>query len=176
MLDRSGLVKPGVIRKTGVNRVPLVAVSTSVVRLLRNTLTSVLSTAAVITAAGCGAAAPAEDPRPRPTSEAPPTSGSTAAPGAGQSQRLTVDQMAASVGCVPEPMVKAADFRQVRCDAPDGKLVLLDFDTAEGQRAWLETAQLYGGVYLVGDRWLLSADTVEYMETLRGQFGGSIER
>jgi hypothetical protein len=90
-------------------------------------------------------------------------------------QALTVDQMAAAVGCVPQPVGKTSDFRQANCTAPKGKLVLLDFDTVEGMRAWLDTALLYGGLYLVGDRWILSADTVEYMETLQSQWGGTIE-
>lgn len=91
------------------------------------------------------------------------------------SKALTVAEMAAALGCKPEPMVKAADFRQVRCVSAKGKLVLLDFDTAEGQRGWLDAAAMYGGIYLVGNRWVLSADTVEYMETLRSQWGGVIE-
>jgi hypothetical protein len=53
--------------------------------------------------------------------------------------------------------------------------VFLDFDTTAGQRAWLDHAQQYGGVYLVGNRWLLSAKSAAYMETLRAKFGGSVE-
>ena len=88
---------------------------------------------------------------------------------------LTVADMAAFVGCVPEPVGKTSDFRQANCAAPKEKLVLLDFDTTEGMRAWLDTATLYGGIYLVGDKWVLSSETVEYMETLRSEFGGTIE-
>ena len=120
--------------------------------------------------AGCGAAESAGDTA-APSTAAPTTTTEVSSP----AKALTVDQMAAALGCVPKPMVKAADFRQVNCVAPKGKLVLLDFDTVEGMRAWLDTAQLYGGIYLVGDRWALSADTVEYMEDLRTEWGGAIE-
>ena len=128
----------------------------------------------VIVAAGCGTSEPdgtasAADATTRPTAT------STTASGPAPVQGLTVDQMATAVGCVPEPTVKAADFRQALCVAPKGKLVLLDFDTAAGMRAWLDTALMYGGLYLVGERWVLSAETVEYMETLQSQWGGTIE-
>jgi hypothetical protein len=119
--------------------------------------------------AGCGAAESTGD------TAAPSTAAPTTTEVSLPAKALTVDQMAATLGCVPKPMVKAADFRQVNCVVPKGKLVLLDFDTVEGMRAWLDTAQLYGGVYLVGDRWALSADTVEYMEDLRTEWGGTIE-
>lgn len=133
-----------------------------------------LATVVVIVTAGCGASDPdgpaaAERTTPRSTATTPTSTSAIPA------KALTVDQMAAFVGCVPQPVGKTSDFRQATCTAPRGKLVLLDFDTAEGQQAWLETALLYGGLYLVGDRWILSADTVEYMETLRTEFGGTIE-
>lgn len=130
-----------------------------------------LATIVTIAVAGCGASEPdsaAPAPKSQPTTT---TTTEVAVP----AKALTVDQMAAFVGCVPEPVGKTSDFRQANCTAPKGKLVLLDFDTAEGQQAWLDTALLYGGLYLVGDRWILSAETVEYMETLQQEFGGTIE-
>jgi hypothetical protein len=136
---------------------------------LRNAL---LATVVLVVAAGCGASeTPVENASARSTTR--PTTVTT--PSVAPAKALTVDQMAAAVGCVPTPVGKTSDFRQATCTAPQGKLVLLDFDTVEGMRAWLDTALLYGGLYLVGDRWVLSAETVEYMETLRSEWGGTIE-
>ncbi|WP_328967490.1 hypothetical protein [Streptomyces sp. NBC_00239] len=83
--------------------------------------------------------------------------------------------MASAVGCTAEITLKAADYRQATCKTAQADYVFVDFDTAEGQRAWLDYAQLYGGVYLVGDRWALSAKSKEYMESLRATLGGTVE-
>lgn len=52
--------------------------------------------------------------------------------------------------------------------------MLLTFDTATGQRDWL-VSQMYGGVYLVGNRWVLSASPRSAMEAARAKLGGMIE-
>lgn len=90
-------------------------------------------------------------------------------------QAFTVQQLAAALGCQANLVGKAADFRQATCTAAEAEFVLLDFDTAEGQRAWLDHAEAYGGVYLVGDRWALSGQSKESLETLRSTLGGNIE-
>lgn len=90
-------------------------------------------------------------------------------------QVFTVEQLAATVGCQAKIDLKAADYRQATCTAAGSQIVFLDFDTAEGQRAWLDYAEMYGGVYLVGNRWALSGKSKEYMETLRTTLGGTIE-
>lgn len=87
----------------------------------------------------------------------------------------TWQELAATVGCEAKLQGKAADFRQAACVIGDDTYVFLDFDTAEGQAAWLEYALLYGGVYLVGERWVLSGKSREYMETLLPRLGGSIQ-
>lgn len=126
---------------------------------------------ALVVAAGCGTPEPAA----LPPSTVNTTTSSATSEVSLPPKALTVTDMAAFVGCVPQPVGKTSDFRQANCDAPKEKLVLLDFDTTEGMRAWLDTATLYGGIYLVGDKWVLSAESVEYMETLRTEFGGKIE-
>ncbi|MPZ83268.1 MAG: hypothetical protein GEV28_23895 [Actinophytocola sp.] len=89
---------------------------------------------------------------------------------------MTVQQLAAAIGCTPLLAGKAADFRQASC-TPDGtqQIVLVDFDTVEGQRTWLDLSQDYGGVYLVGERWALSGNSKKYMEELSGKLGGDVE-
>jgi hypothetical protein len=90
---------------------------------------------------------------------------------------MTLEAMGKAVGCTtaPQEAGKTLDFRQGVCTSADAQFVLLTFDKAEGQRAWLDTAMIYGGVYLVGDRWVLSADPRSEMEKLRGELGGKIE-
>ncbi|MFD0447757.1 hypothetical protein ACFQ10_44025 [Streptomyces indonesiensis] len=67
------------------------------------------------------------------------------------------------------------DYRQAVCKNSRGKFLFLDFATAKNQRDWLETAQMYGGVYLVGNRWVLSSSPRKNMEEFREKFGGTIE-
>jgi hypothetical protein len=102
------------------------------------------------------------------------TSSSTASAPGTTASALTVEQLAAAVGCQARIDLKAADYRQATCTAAGAQLVFIDFDTAEGQRAWLDYAQLYGGVYLVGNRWALSGKSKEYLESLRAKLGGTV--
>lgn len=91
------------------------------------------------------------------------------------SERLTVSQLAATLGCAAKVAGKAADFRQATCTAAGARFVLLDFDTAKAQRDWLDEAVPYGGVYLVGDRWALSGESALYLRNLQVTLGGAIE-
>ncbi|MEU1518018.1 hypothetical protein ABZ490_38740 [Streptomyces sp. NPDC005811] len=90
---------------------------------------------------------------------------------------MTLEALGKAVGCTtaPQEAGKTLDFRQGVCKSADAQFVLLTFDTTEGQRGWLDTAMIYGGVYLVGNRWVLSADPRTEMEKLRGELGGKIE-
>jgi hypothetical protein len=137
--------------------------------------TRLLGIIAAVCALTVGCAAPeventAQDSAP--TSTTPPsTSPSLSVP----AKPYTVEELAATVGCTPEFQGKTLDFRQAVCKSPTEDYVLLDFATAEGMRAWLDTAMLYGGMYLVGERWLLSSRTKETMQTLSTTLGGVIE-
>ncbi|GAA0917542.1 MULTISPECIES: hypothetical protein [Streptomyces violaceusniger group] len=86
-----------------------------------------------------------------------------------------VEQLASAAGCKPEFTTKVDDYRQAVCKNSRGKFLFLDFATAKNQRDWLETAQMYGGVYLVGNRWVLSSSPRKNMEEFREKFGGTIE-
>ncbi|MCG0289792.1 hypothetical protein, partial [Streptomyces sp. PSAA01] len=106
------------------------------------------------------------------------TGGNAARPSASASpapKAARVERLASAAGCTPQFTTKVDDYRQAVCKTAKGKFVFLDFVTAKGQRDWLETAQMYGGVYLVGNRWVLSSSPRKNMETLREEFGGTIE-
>lgn len=127
--------------------------------------------------AGCGAAAETAAPRETSTSASSPTSPSPSseAPGV-PSKPHTVEELATTVGCTPEFQGKPLDFRQAVCENGGRQFVFLDFTTAEGQRDWLDYALMYGGVYLVGERWVLSANSKDYMVELSKTLGGAIEQ
>jgi hypothetical protein len=87
----------------------------------------------------------------------------------------TVDQLAATVGCTATLQGTAADFRQATCTKDDTTFVFVDFDTAAGQRAWLDYATSYGGEFLVGDRWAMSGKDRADLESVRAKVGGAIQ-
>ncbi|AEM83287.1 hypothetical protein [Streptomyces violaceusniger] len=124
---------------------------------------------ALLTVAGCGGG----DGKPDAKAE---TGGNAARPSASPAPKAArVEQLASAAGCEPEFTTKVDDYRQAVCKTAKGKFVFLDFVTAKGRRDWLETAQMYGGVYLVGNRWVLSSSPRKNMERLRDEFGGTIE-
>ncbi|MDH6629673.1 hypothetical protein M2271_007511 [Streptomyces sp. LBL] len=89
---------------------------------------------------------------------------------------MTLEKLAAAVDCgKPKVPGKTLDYRQGMCKSGSAEYVLLTFDTAKGQREWLDVAQMYGGVYLVGSRWVLSATPRSAMEAARAKLGGTIE-
>ncbi|HEY7592898.1 MAG TPA: hypothetical protein VH969_07055 [Actinophytocola sp.] len=92
------------------------------------------------------------------------------------SKPMTVQQLATGLGCEPELGGKYADYRLAWCDVNGTRVVLTDFDTAEGQRLWLEHSKDYGGVYLVGERWLVTGNSLKEISPLQDKFGGKIEK
>ncbi|WP_262701289.1 MULTISPECIES: hypothetical protein [Streptomyces] len=133
----------------------------------------VAAVGALLAIAGCGggdgggkadAKAEAGGNAARPSASASPTP-----------KAARVEQLASAAGCKPEFTTKVDDYRQAVCKNSKGKFLFLDFVTAKNQRDWLETAQMYGGVYLVGNRWVLSSSPRKNMERFRERFGGTIE-
>jgi hypothetical protein len=88
----------------------------------------------------------------------------------------TVEQLAETVGCTPAFQGKAADFRQASCKVGKTDYMLLDFVTDKNQKDWYEYAIIYGGSYLVGERWIVTSSSEDAMVKLQGRLGGSIEQ
>ncbi|GAA1255316.1 hypothetical protein [Streptomyces javensis] len=130
---------------------------------------------ALLAIAGCGGGGEGGDGKADAKAEA---GGNAARPSASASptpKAARVEQLASAAGCKPEFTTKVDDYRQAVCKNSRGKFLFLDFVTAKNQRDWLETAQMYGGVYLVGNRWVLSSSPRKNMEDFREKFGGTIE-
>jgi hypothetical protein len=127
-----------------------------------------LVAAAALLLSGCG------DSDSGPIGKAPqpkPRSTQTTVP----SKPYTIEQLAAQLGCKPKEQGKAKDFRQAACPVDGENVVLLQFDKAKGQEDWLDYATGYGGVYLSGNRWVLSGVSEEYMQGLQKKLGGTIK-
>jgi hypothetical protein len=93
-----------------------------------------------------------------------------------QAKAYTVEELAAAVGCAAKPEGSPSDVRQASCSVDGANVVFLQFGTESGQRHWLDYAILYGGVYLVGDRWVVSGGSEDYLRDLRDKLGGEIRK
>jgi hypothetical protein len=89
----------------------------------------------------------------------------------------TVEKLAAATGCAkPSITVDAKDLRTGICKmSADQGWSVTTFATDQGQKEWLEDALDYGGVYLVGTRWIVLGNTKELVEPFRAKLGGTIK-
>jgi hypothetical protein len=92
------------------------------------------------------------------------------------SKPMTVQQLAQGVGCDAKLAGKFADYRLASCEYQGRNLVMVDFDTEKNQSDWLELSKDYGGVYLVGERWVMTGNTLAEMSPLQDKFGGKLEQ
>ncbi|WP_327091066.1 hypothetical protein OIE66_10705 [Nonomuraea sp. NBC_01738] len=85
---------------------------------------------------------------------------------------LTVEQLAAKVGCEPAIQVDAAELRQGHCVTGDGEFFLTTFATQAGKDAWMDTAPEYNP-HLVGPLWTVLS-TRRVLDRLRARLGGDL--
>ncbi|MFD7338272.1 hypothetical protein ACFV98_20035 [Streptomyces violascens] len=86
----------------------------------------------------------------------------------------TLEQLAARADCKPVVSTNSAELRQANCTTEDGRYVLATFATDRGQREWINEARDYGGVYLVGRKWVAVGEQ-PVVTALHGRLGGSVE-
>ncbi|WP_431046414.1 hypothetical protein ACQUSR_31405 [Streptomyces sp. P1-3] len=87
----------------------------------------------------------------------------------------SVRDIAAAIGCTADVYVDAEELRQAGCRTERGEFRMVTFAADSGQRAWLSEARAYGGTYLVGKRWVVTARPVKPLAALRDELGGTIE-
>lgn len=92
-----------------------------------------------------------------------------------QARPAEVEELASAMGCTADITTDVDDYKQGVCATDKAQYVFVSFATDAGKRDWLDAAQMYGGVYLVGKRWVLSAKPKKYMAAARNKLGGSIE-
>lgn len=89
------------------------------------------------------------------------------------SKPMTVQQIATALGCQAK-LESYKDYRQIRCNLERRSFILVDFDTDNGLRVWLDNSDDYGGFYLVGDNWVISGNSLAEISPLQDEFGGKI--
>ncbi|MBT2467024.1 hypothetical protein J7E97_03840 [Streptomyces sp. ISL-66] len=109
----------------------------------------------------CGACGDAEQQAPSPAAAARP------AP-------ATLERIEAALGCRAEVTVDADELREGGCEAAGQSYRMATFAADEGRRAWLAESLPYGGTYLVGDLWVVTAPSPDALTPLRDRLGGTL--
>ncbi|MBZ3905864.1 hypothetical protein J8M51_30045 [Streptomyces scabiei] len=97
----------------------------------------------------------------------------SAAPEAGVVAPAKVEVIAELTGCKPKIRIDADELRQGVCHTPEVDYLVTTFPEEKYKETWLESAAIYGGKYLVGARWVVSAKP-ELLEGLRAKLGGTV--
>lgn len=85
-----------------------------------------------------------------------------------------VEVIADLAGCKVKIRTEADELREGVCHTPEGDYLITTFPEEKYKLTWLETASIYGGKYLVGPRWAVSAKP-KTLEPLRKKLGGTIQ-
>ena len=97
----------------------------------------------------------------------------SAAPAAGVVAPAKVEVIAGLTGCEADIRIEADELRQGACTTADGGYLITTFPEEKLKETWLDSASVYGGTYLVGTRWVVSAEP-EMLEKFRGKLGGTV--
>ncbi|MET7910509.1 hypothetical protein ABZS98_20035 [Streptomyces avermitilis] len=100
----------------------------------------------------------------------------TAAPAAGAVAPAKVEVIANLTGCKPKIRIDADELRQGLCHTKEIDYLITTFPEEKYKQAWLDSATVYGGKYLVGLRWIVSAKEPEMLEQFRTKLGGTIQQ
>ncbi|MGW1611657.1 hypothetical protein ACWCQZ_19930 [Streptomyces sp. NPDC002285] len=86
-----------------------------------------------------------------------------------------VEVIADLTGCKVKIRTEADELREGVCRTKKGDYLITTFPQEKFKLTWLDAAAVYGGKYLVGTRWVVSAKP-EVLDRLRPQLGGKIQQ
>ncbi|GHH82091.1 hypothetical protein [Streptomyces capitiformicae] len=84
-----------------------------------------------------------------------------------------VEVIASLTGCKVKIRTEAEELREGVCRTAEGDYLITTFPKEELKEVWLESAAIYGGKYLVGPRWAISAKPA-VLDPLKAKVGGTI--
>ncbi|MBG0857845.1 hypothetical protein I2W78_39955 [Streptomyces spinoverrucosus] len=99
----------------------------------------------------------------------------SAAPAAGVVAPAKVEVIAGLTGCKATIRIEAEQLRQGLCHTPKADYLITTFPEEKYKETWLDSASVYGGKYLVGSRWVVSAKP-EMLESFRTKLGGTVRQ
>ncbi|MEU8844883.1 hypothetical protein AB0C70_01245 [Streptomyces sp. NPDC048564] len=86
-----------------------------------------------------------------------------------------VEVIADLTGCKVKIRTEADELREGVCHTKKGDYLITTFPQEKFKLTWLDAAAVYGGKYLVGTRWVVSAKP-EVLDRLRPRLGGRIQQ
>ncbi|WP_328285718.1 hypothetical protein [Streptomyces sp. GQFP] len=98
----------------------------------------------------------------------------TPAPVAAVVAPAKVEVIAQLTGCTVKIRTDADELREGVCHTAPGDYLITTFPEEKYKLTWLDSAAMYGGKYLVGTKWVISA-APKLLEPLRQKVGGTIE-
>ncbi|MFD7838240.1 hypothetical protein [Streptomyces sp. NPDC059761] len=122
---------------------------------------------AMLLCGGC-AARVAAGPQAPPDPSSSPAAASAARP-------APLQAIADALGCTPEITVDAEELREGACGSGQEGFRMATFTSEQGRKTWLTEAQMYGGTYLVGPTWVITAASAEVLAGAHTRLGGTIE-
>jgi hypothetical protein len=97
------------------------------------------------------------------------------APAASVVAPAKVEVIAGLTGCKVKIRVQAQELREGFCHTEKGDYLITTFPEERYKETWLDSIRMYGGKYLVGSRWVVSAPQ-EMLEPFRTKLGGTIRQ
>lgn len=85
-----------------------------------------------------------------------------------------VEVIAKLTGCQVTIRTDAEELREGVCRTAEGDYLITTFPAEKYKHIWLDSAAVYGGKYLVGPKWVISASP-KLQESLRQKVGGTFE-
>lgn len=134
-------------------------------------LTAVAVMCASLLCGGCGESQPPHGADAA-AGSVPAAKAAPASPGA---PGISVEEIAGVLGCTAELSVEADELRQGACETAQGAYSVATFAADQGLRSWLAETRTYGGVYLVGDRWVVTGPSAQALTALHDRLGGTLE-
>ncbi|MGP4052915.1 hypothetical protein [Streptomyces sp. 2A115] len=137
-------------------------------RLIRGAaLAAGLAFLPLATACSGGEDSAARDSKPSEISDAP--AAAVVAP-------AKVEVIADLTGCKAKIRIEADELRQGLCHTKKVDYLITTFPEEKYKQRWLDSAAIYGGKYLVGSRWIVSAKEPEMLEQFRTKIGGTVKQ
>ncbi len=84
-----------------------------------------------------------------------------------------VEVIAGLTGCKAKIRIEADELREGVCHTKGGDYLITTFPEEKYKQTWLDTISMYQGTYLVGSRWVVSAQP-KMLERFRPKLGGAV--
>ncbi|MFJ3672795.1 hypothetical protein ACIPSE_40680 [Streptomyces sp. NPDC090106] len=98
----------------------------------------------------------------------------TAAPAGGVVAPARVEVIGGLLGCEVSIRTEAEELREGVCHGTAGDYLITTFPEDRLKDTWLDAASVYGGTYLVGTQWVVSAKPA-LLKKARPEIGGELQ-